>query len=379
MRDRSAVLLFLLVLCANVRAECPAFTTRQRFYAGVGSPHGVIATDVNHDGKLDVATLAASAVGFQLGHGDGTFQISGPVYPATEAYEMAVGDVNLDGNPDIVTSGVGSGMATVVLGRGDGTGTVSQFPVVTGSLDVAIADVTSDGKPDALFNSLEGGVYTYAGDGQGHFATSAIAAITGSLTPVTILLRDFNGDGKLDLVGAFPDDQTLRTYFGRGDGTFAAGPVAGNVSETARAMVMEDFDRDGNVDLALGSSPEGQGAVYLGTGGGAFRRGAQFTACALTWSMAAADLTNDGKLDLVIGCQYDPYGVRVLIGGGDGTFTGPKVYRNDLAVLAVATGDFDGDHQIDILAADYPNSTIGILANTGDCQSAPGKRRSARH
>jgi hypothetical protein len=133
-------------------------------YSSGGYYYGlqVAVADMNGDGNLDLIVgnwclnssvclyQQTGAVSVLLGNGDGTFQ-SPLTFMAgtTVAASIAVGDVNGDGNPDVlVVNGYG---VDVLLGNGDGS---LQAPVSYSATDstisVAIADVNGDGRPDLL-------------------------------------------------------------------------------------------------------------------------------------------------------------------------------------------------------------------------------------
>ena len=81
----------------------------------------LVAADLNGDGKLDlVGGVYSGGVAVLLGHGDGTFALR-LIYPSgtgllDDAFSVAVGDINGDGIPDIVSSD-----GSVFIGKGDGT------------------------------------------------------------------------------------------------------------------------------------------------------------------------------------------------------------------------------------------------------------------
>jgi len=95
--------------------------------------------------------------GVLLGNGDGTFQApvtysSGGQFP----YSLAVGDVNGDGKPDLVVtnlyenSGSTNGSLGVLLGNGDGTfrkGSTTMIPAY-GLGSIVLSDFNGDGKLD---------------------------------------------------------------------------------------------------------------------------------------------------------------------------------------------------------------------------------------
>ena len=146
------------------------FQTVRTYCSGRGfHAFAVSLGDVNGDGRLDVVAAnqcidnhcVYGSGGVLLGNGDGTFQEaqsynSGGQY----ANSVAVADVNLDGNLDVLVAnevvpnqpGIADGVLGVLLGNGDGT---FQKPRTYDSgakfaNSVAARDVNEDGRPDLL-------------------------------------------------------------------------------------------------------------------------------------------------------------------------------------------------------------------------------------
>ncbi len=116
------------------------------------------------------------------------------------------GDFNGDGKPDLAISN--STGVSVLLGKGDGTFQPGVFYATgTGtafSTRMAVADFNGDGKPDlAVLNDNANTVSILPGNGDGTFQspiTYGVAGLAAQFGLFNLLLGDFNGDGRPDLV-----------------------------------------------------------------------------------------------------------------------------------------------------------------------------------
>ncbi|MGI8908471.1 MAG: FG-GAP repeat domain-containing protein [Candidatus Sumerlaeaceae bacterium] len=171
----------------------------------------VATADLNGDGHLDVLTSHWNGVSVHLGNGTGgigpatTFATAGNsgCYPGL----IAVGDVNGDGNADIVAPHSGNmtfeepdlDFISVSLGRGDGTFQPA-VPYTTGidPIRIVIADFTADGRVDlAVLNQASYNVSLHEGNGDGSFKTPLYFGVGNS--PRDFCAIDMNGDGRSDL------------------------------------------------------------------------------------------------------------------------------------------------------------------------------------
>jgi hypothetical protein len=194
------------------------------------------------NGGLDF--VAADSTSIYVGYVGGSIAQSYAV-PAAAAsrgsLQVALGDFNGDGKPDIVAAGCGS--ATVFLNNGNGTFAAPQTYTVAGSpTAVAVGDFNNDGKLDIVTANANGTVSLLLNNGNGSYGAPQNYAISGSANSVAV--GDFNRDGFLDVVTTGAEMDLLQN---NGNGTFGAyqkvGPAGSNV-------VAGDFVSPGYSDLA---------------------------------------------------------------------------------------------------------------------------------
>jgi Bacterial Ig-like domain (group 3)/FG-GAP-like repeat len=228
-------------------------------------PFSIVSGDLNKDGNQDIVSintdgLTGSATVF-LGNADGSYQPGATIALPTEEVDFAVlDDIDGDGNLDLIVN-TGNNALSVFLGKGDGTFKPIQTVAPAGAsiffTDTFIsADVNGDHKKDIV--TSEGQVFLGAGDGLTFTlvptpAFPRIVTASNEYAP-GIVAADFNKDGKMDLVT--DDGQTIRAYRGAGDGTFTAGPAYSTIGNRG-LIVATDIDGDGNLDLVSGFGSHG--------------------------------------------------------------------------------------------------------------------------
>jgi len=119
-----------------------------------GIPPTVRLADLNHDGYLDIVLGAADEISVVLNGPAGFGPASYFKSLTNSSVSLAVADMNLDGNLDIVTE-----QGAIFPGFGDGTfGAPSLFDVGLESFGVLVADYNHDGLPDILVGGSHGAV-----------------------------------------------------------------------------------------------------------------------------------------------------------------------------------------------------------------------------
>jgi len=315
----------------------PLFLPPVSYDSGPGGAMSVAVGDLNLDGIPDlvVANQSPGTVSVLLGNGDGTFRAAVTYDSGAGAggisESVAIADLNGDGKPDLVVgSDTSSGNAVgVLLGNGDGT----FQPAVTypglGFWFVAVADVNGDGKPDLIADSqFSNDVAVALGNGDGTFQ-SPVSYGAGATAPFGVAIADVNGDGHMDLLVAnwwvgWPNTEgSVGVLLGNGDGTFQPAVIYDSGGTVAHSVAVADLNGDGKPDLVVANSGSGTVGVLLGNGDGTFQSATTYGSGGGSPStVAVADVDGDGKLDLLV--ANDNTGadgtVGVLLGNGDGTF-----------------------------------------------------------
>ena len=303
------------------------------YLSGGYSATSIVAADVNGDGKVDLVVghecgdsdcSGRTVVGVLLGNGDGTFQpaatygsggygVSSYSGPAS----IAVADLNRDGKADIV--------------------------VANGLVQKARFD-----KGDALVGVL-------LGNGDGTFQPAQMYNSGDAISAISVALADLNRDGKLDLVVGHGDENfhggsTIGVLLGNGDGTFQTAQAFSSGGKYANSIVLKDMNGDGKIDLLvtnvgdrLQSSPT---VLRLGDGNGAFAAAQRVSAGGL--SIVAADVNWDGKPDFL---ELGSLGVKAWLGDGDGTFQLPRTRDKSDTWSLIAVADVNGDGRPDVAVA----------------------------
>src|SRR5262245_29531538 len=307
------------------------------------------------------------------------------LYPSggTSPVAVAVGDFNGDSFPDLAVvnrAAVNGGDGTVGVLLGDGDGAFAKAATFgTGGVNpdaVAVGDFNRDGKQDlAVANAGDGTVGVLLGDGAGTFA-NPVAYGSGGANPVSLAVGDFNGDGVPDLaaanagagLGQAPQG-TVGVLLGTGTGAFQS-PVSYSSDDlNLRSVAVGDFNGDGFQDLAVANAgdgtlrsdipPHGTVGVLLGDGSGTFTNRVTLGLAGEPNAVAAGDFNGDGHPDLAAAIWFPGSAssagstrLAVLAVDGNGAFRVLGDYSSAREYpYAVAAGDFNGDGQADLAAA----------------------------
>jgi hypothetical protein len=302
-------------------------------------------------------------------------------------HAIATGDLNKDGNGDIIELTFGACHISVLMGKSDGTfeSPVQYSCAGSDSQGAVVADFNGDGNPDVAVISRDGNVTIFLGaaDGTLHEGQALLLSNPSDFSDgANLIAADLRGNGRKDIV--LSDGTVLLS---NGDGTFSVGtkivfPTSGATSEFGPNLAAGDLNKDGKTDLVYddGYSID----ILLGNGDGTFTAGKRYATIDNVGYITITDIDGDGNLDIYTGMaggpffsgdQFDMTQAYVLLGNGDGTFQGAPVAPASYTGSNLA--DINGDGKMDLVSeassADYTSVNFttylgqkdGSFATTG--------------
>ncbi|MCB9697953.1 MAG: VCBS repeat-containing protein [Alphaproteobacteria bacterium] len=397
-----------------------AFGPEEVLTSAADAASDVKVADLDGDGDLDVVVAADSHHGLIWFENAGDLQA--PRVIGHGAGSLWAGDVDMDGDVDILTEGWGytpepsaPGPWTVAAPRvtywenaggasftertidhsgsdrpgrvyaadlnqdGEDVGAITTWPgldlvnIVRYTLrfwpplplvpacrptSLEPGDFDGDGTPDLVVGCADG--IRLHGNARGTFLGARIVHEGATTRP---LVGDVDGDGDLDLVSG----EGIRVHANQGDGTFAPA-VEGTLATVPTPIALADFDADGALDILTKEDDAVDGPqvwVYANAGGTVGARRRVLTDIDEPWDALAVDLDGDGTADPLVASWVEARVDWAPDGGLGAQITTPTTVVH----ASLAAGDLDGDGDPDLVVGGDPG--VVQLENLGGAFGAP--------
>ncbi len=297
-------------------------------------------------------------------------------------------DMNGDGTLDIVHGSARKTRSVPQVFLHDGKGSWSDWdadfpPLAYDYGDAVAGDLNGDGRNDIVLGVHLHGILVLLNEGRGKFKPWGegvdFRVPSSGVEPVfssrAVALADWNRDGKLDII-AFGEGPRLATdrsapapanssglviYLNQGDGHWVRKDQGTDGYQLfGDHLLVSDIDGDGHPDALTTSNTFGRTDILnLSRADGGWQNYDLTSArrSGFVRGLASGDFDGDGKTDLALGFINRELGVwrsgvDVLLARPEGQWERRSVFNveNRDGVTALAAGDLDGDHQLDLVA-----------------------------
>lgn len=277
-------------------------------------------------------------------------------------------NANNDAFMDFAVANNVTGNVSVYIGNGSAFATMTNTITTNSPYGLAAGDFNSDGNNDLLVtNGTSNTISLRLGNGTGIFGSPT--NFTVSTNPQSVDVGDFNLDGKLDFANTnyFGDDVTV--CFGNGAGSFspAVSYPFGGTNTQPRTIKAADVNNDGNLDLVVvrGSIPAYM-SVLIGSPTGTFAPAVNYSLTINTpFDITINDFNSDGNRDAIVSSSNTGM-IEVLLGSSSGTFSFLNSFSAGNQVFGLIAGDMNNDGKMDFVTTDFNGGLSNVKTFYGN-------------
>ncbi|MCB9224361.1 MAG: T9SS type A sorting domain-containing protein [Crocinitomicaceae bacterium] len=416
-----SILLFLAVFI-SVQSSFGQFGQQKRITA-IDFQDATVLGDMDNDGDLDVIScndFSEDIVWFENHNGTFTreeIQVTNTFSSINYIKDIAVGDIDLDGDLDVI--GLSGSSSNNILfwyeNLGDGVSftenAILNGPGQVGKID--LIDLDSDADLDIILTSSSGGKIIWIENyGLGFFSQNHLIAtglnfasksvcidMDGDLDldivtvgmsankiwyienlgfgnfeqpaiisdqiiiPASLSIDDLDGDGNLDILVSSGSNNSFYILYNQGNVAFGLPTMLTNLTVNPKASVIEDFDGDSDLDIITISYGDKKLSFYENLGSGNFSPQVIIYDKVGYVNLISGDINSDGKEDVV----FSSLEIGISWNLGSGIFTKPEIITSNAPFTYTCdVADINNDGNLDIISADFGTDRVYWFENKGN-------------
>lgn len=317
------------------------------------------------------------------------------------SYNIAVGDLDGDNKPDVVTARYTSSTITIGLNKASNSTIVSNNFQTSFSLNVGsnpytikIVDIDNDGRSDISVSNYSNSFVTVYKNNHTSGVMSAASFSRVDIPTVNnffgIDWADMDGDGRLDLIGARYSDHNIYIYKNNNfPGTITSSGFASGVTffigtgAQPYNVVASDLNNDGKPDLVVPHYGNANVSVFENIAthgvinGSSLATPFSMSLPSVSVGVTVGDLDSDGKNDLIVS-NYSNSSISVFknkhISGNLAAshFNERHNFTAGVNPYLPSLGDLDGDGRLDIIVPNYSSNTVSLFWNKTESSTITG-------
>ena len=287
------------------------------------------------------------------------------------------GDIDNDGDMDILVVGMLNNDKTIYLGINDGSGNFSEplSPLETPQLDLVISafftDANNDGHLDILYtyfdsNQTQYSTYVSLNDGNGNYSNSFIVSnLNFTINDLSYLhfggvvkFGDIDNDGDMDFV-SFISDENIGIFLNDGSGDYTYTSLYPSQFSYLYPFQLLDYNHDGSIDIITRGVNNYQ--LLLNDGNGNFTT-QNFTGLQFSNHIVFANLDDDDDIEAIAYLND----IKIYKNSGGNAFNISQSIPFDAfgtQDLVLKTCDMNNDGYQDILTLSSKPEKSGIFLN----------------
>lgn len=312
-----------------------------------------------------------------------------PQFQDADVGDMEFGDIDNDGDPDLIITGKGGPVLTTLYindGNGNFTEIVEDVIEDVYRSKIGLNDIDKDGDLDLLISGANSSpvlsTNLYLNDGSGNFSLV-------SNTPFEPIENgdfafgdiDNDGDDDIIMIGTNAMTQAITKLY-KNDGAGVFSEVAATNFEPIfyGAVVFFDCDNDNDLDVLVSGTDENENyftGLYVNDGSGTFNLVPNTAFNDYSGGdIAIGDSDNDGDLDVLLCGNVTNSDIKteLYLNDGLGTFTLlPNTVFSDVSFGEASFNDFDNDGDLDVFVLGTGEgglATNSIVGNVYENQGA---------